>query len=189
MEVGMDSLTWDLIVSKKHACNWGWSSHPTFNDGILISWGPIKPYGLGLMSLSPIILERMGVDRPWPHVNLSMSIGPYYHGCSVFNFCRHPCSPVTINSLCDQIVPDDINERMEKWHSTNDSSVKVMKTGRVSHKQVPWHRHTGWWSCWAIRSSKGLTLLFHKQVTKYTFAVLPFTGGCSRIINYQLYNH
>ena len=27
---------------------------PPFNDGILISWGPINPYGLGLMSLSPI---------------------------------------------------------------------------------------------------------------------------------------
>ena len=28
---------------------------PPFNDGILISWGPINPYRLGLMSLSPII--------------------------------------------------------------------------------------------------------------------------------------
>ena len=38
---------------------------PIFNDGILIyliSWGPIDPYGIGLMSLSP--MEIMGVDRP-----------------------------------------------------------------------------------------------------------------------------
>ena len=33
---------------------WGDGKPPTFNDGILIM-GPINPYGLGLMSLSPII--------------------------------------------------------------------------------------------------------------------------------------
>ena len=27
---------------------------PTFNDGILISWGPINPYGLGLSFPSPM---------------------------------------------------------------------------------------------------------------------------------------
>ena len=32
--------------------------------GILIYNGPINPYGLGLMSLSPIMMEIMGVDRP-----------------------------------------------------------------------------------------------------------------------------
>ena len=36
----------------------------TFNDGILGPWGPINPYGLGLMSLSPKYMEIMGVDRP-----------------------------------------------------------------------------------------------------------------------------
>ena len=30
--------------------------------GILISWGPINPYGLGLMSLSPIIWKQF-----WPN--------------------------------------------------------------------------------------------------------------------------
>ena len=34
---------------------------PPINDGILISWGPINPYGLGLMSLSPKNMEIMGV--------------------------------------------------------------------------------------------------------------------------------
>ena len=33
--------------------------HPTFNDGILIM-GPVNPYGLGLMSLSPIIWKCHG---------------------------------------------------------------------------------------------------------------------------------
>ena len=47
--------------NKKHVCHgqksrlFGDKLIPPFNDGILISWGPINPYGLGLMSLSPII--------------------------------------------------------------------------------------------------------------------------------------
>ena len=44
---------------------WGMGNLPPSMIGILISWGPINPYGLGLMSLSPIIWEIMGVDRPW----------------------------------------------------------------------------------------------------------------------------
>ena len=35
---------------------------PTFNDGILISWGPINPYGLGLMSLSPMEMSWELID-------------------------------------------------------------------------------------------------------------------------------
>ena len=49
-------------VSALHLCHGqgcrvflGMGDLPPFNDGILISWGPINPYGLGLMSLSPII--------------------------------------------------------------------------------------------------------------------------------------
>ena len=34
-------------------CRYIGDGHPTFNDGILISWGRINPYEIGLMSLSP----------------------------------------------------------------------------------------------------------------------------------------
>ena len=38
---------------------------PTFNDGNPYFMGPyFHPYGLGLMSLSPIIFKQFGVDRP-----------------------------------------------------------------------------------------------------------------------------
>ncbi len=37
---------------------------PPFNDRTLISWGPINPYGIGLMSLSP--MEIMGLWSPSP---------------------------------------------------------------------------------------------------------------------------
>ena len=40
---------------------------------ILISWGPINPYGLGLMSLSPYSMEITGVDRPDSHVYIGRS--------------------------------------------------------------------------------------------------------------------
>ena len=36
---------------------------PTFNDGVLISWGPINPYRIGLTTI-PYYMEIMGVDRP-----------------------------------------------------------------------------------------------------------------------------
>ncbi len=39
-------------------CAIGDGRPPTFNDGILISWGPINPYGLGLMTLSPVIWKK-----------------------------------------------------------------------------------------------------------------------------------
>ena len=39
---------------------------PTFNDGILISWGPIfTPTKLGWWVAIPYYMEVMGVDRPW----------------------------------------------------------------------------------------------------------------------------
>ena len=39
--------------------------------GILISWGPINPYGLGLIfpSRPPLKKEIMGVDRPPDRTN------------------------------------------------------------------------------------------------------------------------
>ena len=56
---------------KQHLCHgqksrfFGDGKNPTFNDGILISWGPINPYGLGLMSSHPLLYGKfMGVDRP-----------------------------------------------------------------------------------------------------------------------------
>ena len=36
--------------------------------GILISWGPINPYGLGLMSLSPIIWKYRELIDPIAHI-------------------------------------------------------------------------------------------------------------------------
>ena len=47
--------TWTNLNTTLHG-------HPTFNDGILISWGPIKPYGLGLMSLSPMEMSWELID-------------------------------------------------------------------------------------------------------------------------------
>ena len=48
--------SWRLIRKKNDLASMvGDGRPPTFNDGILKKWGPINPYGIGLMSLSPII--------------------------------------------------------------------------------------------------------------------------------------
>ena len=52
----------------------GMGDLPTLNDGILISWGPINPNGLGLMSLSviPYYMGNNGSLDPIAHVDTSV---------------------------------------------------------------------------------------------------------------------
>ena len=58
-------------------------NHPTFNDGILISWGPINPYGIGLMSSHPYHrkINKALLRDHWPLVSLNKALlGPYFLG-------------------------------------------------------------------------------------------------------------
>ena len=64
--------TFELMTgSKLNSLVLGDGKNPTFNDGnpgILISWGPINPYGIGLMSLSPIIWKCHGSWSTRSHI-------------------------------------------------------------------------------------------------------------------------
>ncbi len=55
----------------------GDGKNPTFNDGILISWVNINPYGLGLMSLSPIIWKCHGSWSTRSHIFMSSRDGGF----------------------------------------------------------------------------------------------------------------
>ena len=50
---------------------WGWETSHLKNEGILISWGHINPYGLGLIFPSPMEIswEFTNLIDPWRHHN------------------------------------------------------------------------------------------------------------------------
>ncbi len=103
---------------------------PTWKmTGILISWGPINPYVIGLMSLSPYYMEIMGVDRPDRTCGIKQilgAVGPAVGIAVLFTICQR-CLPLS-----------SIKRKSPSWATSIGAS---LKGSPFSHSaNAPWKK-------------------------------------------------